>query len=120
MEMLKNFARWFICFGLSFLVANVFGWTDQGRAFLYIYVGIAVAIVAIYVLLLLVAGVAYKEKLIAFGYSILTIIFLAIQIAIMLFATCGATKLFAVDYFVAFQIMTFGACLVTSSKKDDD
>ena len=115
MQMLKNFARWFICFGISFLVANVFGWTDQGRAFLYIYVGIAVAIVAIYVLLLLIAGIAYKEKLFAMGYSIVAIIFLAIQVAIMLFATWGATKLFDVNFFVTFQIMTFGACLVSNS-----
>lgn len=118
--MLGKFVQWFIYFGLSFLVADVFGWTDQGRAFLYTYIGVGAVYVAIFVLMLLVAGVACKEKLAAMGYSVVTIVFLVIRVAIILFATWAATKLFGVDYFVTFQIMTFGACLTRSSKKDGD
>lgn len=114
--MLKKFALWFICFGLSFLVADVFGWTDQGRAFLYIYLGAEVAIIVILIIALLVLGIAVREKLLALGGSIVTIILLIIALAITLFATWGATKLFGVDFFVTFQIMTFGECLAGSSK----
>lgn len=120
MKMLRKFVVWFVYFGLSFLVSDVFGWTDQGRAFLHIYIGVGATIVAIHVLMFLIGGVVCKEKLAAIGYSTLTIVFLVIRVAIVLFATWAATKLFGVDYFVAFQIMTFGACLTTSSKEDDD
>lgn len=37
--MLIKFASWFIRFGLSFLVLDVFGWTEQGKAFLFISFG---------------------------------------------------------------------------------
>ena len=113
--MLKKFAWWFICFGLSFLVSDVFGWTDQGRAFMYINLGVSVAFIAIMVLVLLIAGIVVREKLATIGVSFLLVIVMAVVIAIELFATWGATKLFDVDFFVAYQIMTFGACLVTSS-----
>lgn len=113
--MLKKFIEWFICFGLSFLVADVFGWTDQGRAFLYIYLGVDVALIAIFVIILLIAGIAFREKLLALRGSFLSIIITIIVLAVILFATWGATKLFGVDFFVTFQIMTFGACLNGSS-----
>ncbi len=113
--MLKKFVWWFICFGLSFLVADVFGWTDQGRAFMYINLGVSVAFIAIMVLVLLIAGIVVREKLATIGVSFLLVIVMAVVIAIELFATWGATKLFDVDFFVTYQIMTFGACLVTSS-----
>lgn len=113
--MLKKFAWWFICFGASFLVADVFGWTDQGRAFLYIKLGVSVALLAIVILILLIAGIAVKEKLLMSGISFLFVILQAVSIAITLFATWGATKLFDVDFFVAYQIMSFGACLATTS-----
>ena len=121
--MLGKFVRWFIYFGLSFLVANVFGWTDQARAFLYIYIGVSVEICVISILMLLITGVAIREKLMMTGISFLVAISEIIGIAVMLFATWGATKLFGVDFFVTFQIMTFGACLVSESsrsKKDND
>lgn len=113
--MLKKFAWWFICFGLSFLVADVFGWTDQGRAFMYINLGVSVVFIAIIVLVLLIAGIVVREKLLTIGLSFGFVILKAVVIAIELFATWGATKLFGVDFFVTYQIMAFGACLVTSS-----
>lgn len=113
--MLKKFAWWFICFGLSFLVADVFGWTDQGRAFLYIYLGADALIIAILIIIFLIAGIAFRKKLLALGASFISIIVLIVVLAITLFATWGATKLFNVDFFVTFQIMTFGECLAGSS-----
>ena len=120
MEMLKKFVWWFICFGASFFVANVLGWTDQGRAFLYIDIASTVVALAIAILVFLIAGIASKMKLLTAGVSILFIIIQAVSIVIALFATWGATKLFDVDFFVAYQIMSFGACLATTSKKEKE
>ena len=53
--MLKKFALWFICFGLSFLVES-FGWAEQGRAFLYIECGTIGVIIALLVLVCLFGG----------------------------------------------------------------
>lgn len=112
--MLKKLVGWFVCFGLSFLVANVFGWTDQGRAFLYIHLGTAVIAIAIEILIILIAGIAVREKLVASGISVVAIILFAIEIGIVLFATWGVTKLFDVEFFVAYQIITFVACIITN------
>lgn len=44
---LKNFAFWFTVFGSSFLVSNVFGWNEQGKAFFYIYTVVRILIILI-------------------------------------------------------------------------
>ena len=114
--MLKKFALWFICFGLSFLVES-WGWAEQGKAFIYIDLGAVGLILAVVILICLFAGDGAVERL---GIPlVVTICYVAI-VAVILFATWGATKLFNVDYYVAYQIMTFGQCLCTScsSKKD--
>ena len=113
--MLKKFALWFICFGLSFLVES-FGWTEQGKAFLYIKLGTLGLLFAVLVLICLFGGSGALEKL---GIPFILVIVYAIGTGIALFATWGATKLFDVDFFVTYQIMSFGQCLCTSSKKDD-
>ncbi len=113
--MLKKFTVWFTCFGLSFLVSNVFGWTEQGKAFLYINLvpGI-LALIVILIIAGLASGSETKKK------SFLVVLVTAGVLAITLFATWGATKLFGIDFFVAYQIMTFGQCFCIDSKKKDD
>ena len=101
--MLKKFALWFICFGLSFLVSNVFGWTEQGKAFIFIYMGVSVVLFLAAAIRLLTLGANVSSSLV--------VLFTAIALAITLFATWGATKLFDVDFYVAYQLMTFGQCL---------
>lgn len=118
--MLKKFVWWFIFFGLSYLVSNVFGWTEQGKAFLYIHLGASVIVILGYVVIMLIGGLMTDCAAIATGISFLTIILSAVALAFVLFATWGATKLFDVDFFVAYQIMTFGQCLCTYSKEKDD
>lgn len=113
--MLKKFALWFICFGLSFLVES-FGWTEQGRAFLYIKFGAIGVTIALLVLVCLFGGSGALER---FGFSMALVIIYAISVGIALFATWGATKLFDVDFFVAYQIMSLGQCLCGSSEKND-
>ena len=108
--MLKKFALWFICFGLSFLVES-WGWAEQGKAFMIIDLGATGLMIAIEILIF--GGDGLGERL-----GTLAIVYAGLMV-IILFATWGATQLFDVDYYVAFQIMTFGQCLCLSSKKDD-
>lgn len=115
--MLKKFATWFIVFGLSFLVSDVLNWTEQGKAFLYIHLGYGVVIL---VVLWVITRLATRNVAEANGISILFVFVTAGSLAITLFATWGATKLFGVDFYVAYQIMTFGQCLCVETKKNDD
>ena len=115
--MLKKFAWWFTCFVLSLLMGE-FGWIDQGRAFLYVYL-VFIALVFIWATFkILRKGVVDNKKLSATIASILIAFGGIMAVAVMLFAAWGATKLVQVDYFVAFQIMTFGACLSDSSSNN--
>ena len=120
MIMLKKFAVWFICFGLSFLVSDVFGWTEQGKAFLFINLGASILSILALIAILIIAGSAIGSAVEANGISFFVVLLTAGAVAITLFATWGATKLFGIDFFVAYQIMTFGQCLCTDSKKKDD
>ena len=113
--MLKKFAVWFICFGLSFLIES-WGWAEQGKAFMIINLGAAGLIIAIIILIFLLGGDGLVEQL---GIPVLLALVYAGLMVVILFATWGATQLFDVDYYVAFQIMTFGQCLCSSSKKDN-
>lgn len=119
--MLKKFALWFICFGLSFLVSDVFGWTEQGKAFLYINLGTVILIILVFIVIFVIAGCLGNGSAAEVnGVSFLVVLVTAGVMAIILFATWVATKLFGIDFFVAYQIMTFGQCLCTDSKEKDD
>ena len=113
--MLKKFALWFICFGLSFLIES-WGWTEQGKAFLYIDLGATGLIIVVAILVCLFAGDGLGERI---GLPLIMALLYAGIIIVILFATWGATQLFDLDYYVAFQIMTFGQCLCSSSKKEN-
>jgi hypothetical membrane protein len=113
--MLKKFALWFICFGLSFLVES-WGWAEQGKAFMIIDLGATGLIIAILILICLFGGDGLGERL---GIPVVLALVYAGVMVVILFATWGATQLFDVNYYVAFQIMTFGQCLCSSSKKDN-
>ena len=113
--MLKKFALWFVCFGLSFLVES-WGWAEQGKAFLYIDLGAVGLILILAILILLFAGDGLGERI---GIPLIIVLVYAGIVVVILFATWAATQLFDVDYYVAFQIMTFGQCLCSSSKKED-
>lgn len=114
--MLKKFASWFICFGLSFLVER-FGWTEQGKAFLYIRLAVSGLIIAVLILICLFGGNGLGERI---GIPFATILIYALLVGIVLFATWGATQLFDINFYVAYQIMTFGQCLCSSSEKKDN
>ena len=116
--MLKKLALWFICFGLSFLVES-WGWAEQGKAFMIIDLGATGLIIAIVILSWFLDGHELVELLDILVE--LPLVYAGLMV-IILFATWGATQLFDVDYYVAFQIMTFGQCLWSMPmliKKDD-
>ena len=98
--MFRKFFFWFLCFGASHIAQNI-GFVRQGKAFMYIYLGIDI----IYLLIILfsnydalnesekdLASHSFKEVLLAFPISWI------------------ASKLFGIDFFLAYQIMTFGRC----------
>lgn len=117
--MIKKFVMWFICFGLSFLVQNL-GWAEQGKAFLYIEIGVYALIALGIIVLVVAAGLTTGFAAESLGLSFLSALVIIAAIAITLFATWGATKLFDIDFYIAYQIMTFGQCLCTTKKSKED
>lgn len=116
--MFKKFALWFVTFGLSFLLAGVFG--SQGKAFFAIHLGIdvlnALAMLALFATAGSISGYAFvTDKITAIG-----VVAVIGAIAIILLATWVITKLFGIDFFIAYQIMTFGQCLLAGNSKKDD
>ncbi len=116
--MLRKFALWFICFDLSFLISGVFGWTKQGKAFLYIHLGTNIIIVLACPVICIIVSFAKKCVTEEIGaISVITILVTVVSLAIILFATFGPTHLFDIDFFVAYQIMTLCQCLCSNSEK---
>ena len=118
--MLKKFVWWFICFGLSYLVSDVFHWTNQGKAFMWIFLGSSLLMIAVLIVVVLIGGLATGSVAEMSSISFLVIVVMAVVTGITLFATWGATKLFNVEFYVAYQIMTFGQCLCPDVKKKND
>lgn len=114
--MLKKFALWFICFGLSFLAESL-GLAEQGKAFLLINLGEDCLILFFILIVCLLGGDGLGERI---GIPVLSAVIFAVAVLIILVATWGATKIFDIDYYVVFQIMTFGQCLCTSTRRKDD
>ncbi len=118
--MLKKLASWFIIFGLSFLVSDVFGWTEQGKAFLYIYLGTSLLLILSFVVVLVITGFIAGCSAMTNGISFLVVLETAIGVAIVLFVTWGISKLFGIDFYVTYQIISFAQCLFTNSHTTDD
>lgn len=115
--MLKKFIYWFVIFGLSFLLAGVFG--GQGEAFFAIYLGIQILFSLAVLATIATAGSISGLSFITDKITSIGIVTVVAHIAIILLATWGATKIFGIDFYVAYQIMTFGQCLVVNNQKDD-
>ena len=113
------FAVWAIAFGLSYFVASL-GWAEQGEAFLYIYLGAQILLIIAVIFIIMIGGAMVKEKMLTGGVSGIIILVTIFFVAVTLFTTWVVTQLFNVDYFVVYQIMTFGQCLSVSSKSNND
>ena len=113
--MIVKFFVWFVVFGLSFLVEEL-GFAEQGMAFICIHILASCLLVIASIFISIYAGKGTGERIV---FPLLIVGMYILIIAIILFATWGATKLFGVDFFVAYQIMTFGQCLCSSSKDNN-
>lgn len=111
--MIAKFVWWFIVFALSFLAQNA-GMAAQGTAFFYIHFGVQVIILAIFALLFFIAGDDFATKIEA---SSVVIIFSAIALALVLFLPWVISKLFNVDFFLAYQIVSFISCVFNNGSK---
>ena len=103
----------FICYGLSFLVEK-WGWATQGEAFFYIMIGSGILLFLSCCILgdYLIKSRGRFTLIGAWGQFK--------RLVITIITTWVATKLFDVDFFIAYQLMTFGQCLcsTTTTKKD--
>lgn len=111
--MLKAFLIWFIFFGISFLISSL-KWAEQGKAFMFIYVAwpVLLFIVSLFRFLFYCRKNGAEEIEIKTTIDILSLV-------ILLLATWVATQLLNVDYYITFQMVTFGACLGRYSGKKD-
>lgn len=110
--MFRRFVFWTICEVLSFLVASQ-GEIEQGRAFADII------IIASFILVL----IDYAVAKICFDVSVcgleIAVAFIetSIKIGVTFLAAYMVTKIWNVNYFVVFQILELGKCLVEKSNK---
>ena len=113
--MLQKFSWWFVVFGASMLV-QLMGLTDQGTTFVCIHLSCTV--------LVWILGfwyVGYFKDALRFGKEIQTYVTIeaVLEVGFRIIATWGVTKLFDVNFAVAYQIMTFGQCLCVSHQNSN-
>ena len=117
--MLRKVILWFITYGLSCILSNIFRGLGQGQIFFYIYAGTPIILLtfemfsATKVIGLLAEIVGENE--IADAASGRITLFMAIEFAInfivVLIAVLGVTVLFKINFLVAYQIITLGKCI---------
>ncbi len=115
--MLKKVALWIACFGLSYFVSDFLGWTGQGKAFVIIDVASAICITLASIIYLMILGKKNDTEEYANKASFILLFLIAGYIIIELFASWVATKLFGIDFYIAYQIMAFGVCLYPAKSK---
>ena len=105
-----NLFIWFIVFGSSFLIQHL-GWAEQGTAFIWIHIG---------TVLLIALGTSFVSIAVKELGLLITIIgVFTLSLAVSLIATWVATQLFDISFVLAFQVMTFGQCLISNSNNDN-
>lgn len=111
--MIKNFVRWFILFGLSFLIATVFTTVPQAQFFLYLDLGFDVLQIAFYLVSLIGIGWLFNLFGEASAVSLLTVFLTAGIIGLILLVTLGISCLFHLDFYVTYEVLTFISCFFT-------
>lgn len=108
--MLEKLKTWFIVFSISFLVSWL-GWAEQGKAFFFIYLGVSTIIICVSVAIIVIAGFVTDLAAVTNGLSFLVVLFFAASIAITFLVTWIISKVFGIDFYVAYQILTLLNCL---------
>jgi len=103
--LIKSYSYWFICFGLSLLIKSL-GFLEQGEAFFFLYFAITI-IMVIHNIRLTIDKTSLLGILIAFG----------MVLGFSMLESWIASKLFNIDIYIIFQIITFGKCSSTKNKK---
>lgn len=119
--MFRKFVLWFIGFGLSFLSESL-GWAEQGKAFMYIHLGIGVIAMLVHIACMMILSIKVDRVAEEIWNSILKALIAAVYIVIRLFVIWSVARFFNVEFFVTYQIVTFGQCLCLceSAKKNND
>lgn len=111
---LKNLVFWLVFYVVS-LVVDRLGWAEQGETFFWLYFGFSVFIALAGICLLAIAARNIEdndERNEENGkITVINIVNTLIEIVILLCTIWLATLLFKLDFYVAFQIITFGQCL---------
>ena len=112
--MVKRFLVWFLVFGLSYLV-QALGLVAQGTAFVWLHFG-GFALGALFVVLFGGWALAKASRP---AIAVLTCLSMIPVICFPLFITQIAAEIFAIDFVLAYQVMTFGQCLIDPDKDED-
>ena len=113
--MVKKFVVWFIVLALSFLVSNVFGLASQGVAFFIIHMGISIFFILAATIILVLNGSISGKSSESGAISFTIVLAIFITLFIIVFATKIAAAIFGIDFYVVYQIMTFGQCLCNNN-----
>ncbi len=112
--MLKKLTAWLVCFGLSYVVQS-FGWTGNAEAFMYIYLGYTTLLmVGAAIIFCLAQRESWTVKL---GSVAMVILTSAAGILFAIGVTWLASKLFNVNFYVVYQVITFVMCFVKYKTK---
>ena len=123
--MLKKFATWFIVLGLSFLVSITAlsklkekRLEEQGKAFFYIHM--LIIAIAIYAkcneVLRMENDGAATGNASFFDVVVTSIIVIAFVFVFVFVVTEESAEFFDVDFYVTYQLISFGSCLCINSK----
>ncbi len=107
--MLRRLITWLVCFGLSFVVQSL-GWAEQGKAFIWMHMG-AMVLVAVSVAILF-ALTLRESFVILIGSALMTGLMSVISLLLPIGLAWVGSKLFDVDFYVVYQIMSLGACFI--------
>ena len=118
LNVLRKLTWWFGVFGISVVVSNVLHWTTQGIAFLCIDIGGSLLfIIFLYTYLLLFRDDIDSEYVSRqLPYTLLDSICMSV---IVLCATWLLSKILRVDFYITYEIITFGRRLYVEDDTDE-
>lgn len=118
--MFKKLMTWLAMLGLSFVVADVLHWCEQGKAFLYIYFGSIVIFTIISFIFMAIDTIATLGTTpglaISWITALLTMLFLGGYSIIILLIAWGIAKVFSLDFYVIFEVLALVTELLNKNK----
>lgn len=112
--MIGKFVLWIIAFVLSFPLGNM-GLLDQGKTFLCIYL---IASSAFFVLKIIMHALDNDFSQRWARPLIMDLVYI-LEIVVTIGATWIVSKIFNIDFYVVYQIMTLGQCICFYIRTED-